>query len=85
MPKKFLNAKEEGKLTGDMGELYDRLLPSQESNYRRTNFVNKLDHILNRRWPGSNTKVYVFGSSGNQLCTNDSDGKMKIQVLQLAD
>ena len=75
MPKKFLTAKEESKLSGDMRELYDRLLPSEESDQRRANFVQKLDHILNRRWPGSNTKVFVFGSSGNLLCTSDSDGK----------
>ena len=36
---KHLEPAEEGKLSGDMRELYDRLLPSQESVVRRTIFV----------------------------------------------
>ena len=75
MPKKFLNPTEEGKLSGDMRELYDRILPSEESDQRRAKFVQKLHHILNERWPGNDIKVFVFGSSGNMLCTSDSDGK----------
>ena len=75
MPKKFLNPSEEGKLSGDMRELYDRILPSKESDQRREDFVRKLESILNQRWPGNDVKVHVFGSSGNMLCTNDSDGE----------
>ena len=74
-PKKFLNPAEEGKLSGDMRELYDRILPSAESDQRRADFVQKLERILNEQWPGSDIKVHVFGSSGNKLCTNDSDGE----------
>ncbi|KAI9812727.1 MAG: hypothetical protein M1827_004483 [Pycnora praestabilis] len=73
LPKKTLNPDEEDKLSGDMRELYDRLLPSQESEQRRASFVAKLDKLLNDEWPGSNIKVNVFGSSGNLLCTSDSD------------
>ena len=75
VPKKFLNPPEETKLTGDLRELYDRILPSAESDRRRAKFISKLDRILNNRWPGNNIKVHVFGSSGNLLCTSDSDGK----------
>lgn len=74
-PKKYLNPKEEGKLSGDMRELYDRILPSVESERDRTRFIQKLEQILNQRWPGNDIKVYVFGSSGNMLCTSDSDGE----------
>ena len=74
MPKKYLDPVEEGKLSGDMRELYDRLLPSQESEDRRARFVQKLEKILNDRWPGNNIRVHVFGSSGNLLCTEDADG-----------
>ena len=81
MPKKFLNHAEEGKLSGDMRELYDRILPSKESDRRRADFVQKLDTILNQRWPGNEIKVYVFGSSGNMLCTNDSDGENDLRSL----
>ncbi|KAI9873057.1 MAG: hypothetical protein M1830_000888 [Pleopsidium flavum] len=72
-PKKYLNPKEEQKLSGDMRELYDRLLPSKESEERRAKFVQKLEDLLSTRWPGSEIKVHVFGSSGNMLCTSDSD------------
>ncbi|KAI9792505.1 MAG: hypothetical protein M1835_007790 [Candelina submexicana] len=78
--KKQLNPKEEEKLSGDMRELYDRLLPSTESEERRARFVQKLEGFLNDRWPGNNIKVHVFGSSGNLLCTSDSDGEHKLDV-----
>lgn len=74
MPKKYLNPAEEDKLSGDMRELYDRILPSKDSDERRTRFVKKLERILNEKWPGNNIGVHVFGSSGNMLCTNESDG-----------
>ena len=77
MPKKFLNPREEGKLSGDMRELYDRILPTRESDERRARFVQKLDRILNQQWPGNDIKVHVFGSSGNMLCTHDSDGELE--------
>lgn len=73
MPKKYLNPIEEGKLSGDMRELYDRILPTQDSDERRTRFVQKLERILNEKWPGNEIRVHVFGSSGNMLCTNESD------------
>ena len=76
MPKKYLHQPEEGKLSGDMRELYDRLLPSKESDRRRGEFVQKLEMVLNRQWAGSEIKVHVFGSSGNMLCTSDSDGEV---------
>ena len=77
MPKKFLNPREEGKLSGDMRELYDRILPTRESDEKRARFVQKLDRILNQQWPDNDIKVHVFGSSGNMLCTNDSDGELE--------
>lgn len=72
--KKSLDPAEESKLSGDMRELYDRILPSAESEKRRSDFVAKLEKLLNDKWPGSDIKVHVFGSSGNMLYTNDSDG-----------
>ncbi|KAI4215337.1 MAG: hypothetical protein LQ351_002237 [Letrouitia transgressa] len=73
MPKKYLNPTEEDKLSGDMRELYDRILPTRDSDERRAKFVWKLQNILNKQWPGNDIKVHVFGSSGNMLCTTDSD------------
>lgn len=73
-PKKALDPHEEKKLSGDMRELYDRLLPSEESEKRRVTLIEKLEGILRKQWPTAEFKVHVFGSSGNKLCTNDSDG-----------
>ncbi|KAK2737789.1 hypothetical protein FQN55_000900 [Onygenales sp. PD_40] len=71
--KEQLDPAEEKKLSGDMRELYDRLLPSQESEQRRSKFVHKLEKLLNKQWPGNDITVRVFGSSGNKLCSSDSD------------
>ena len=76
VPKKTLNPDEENKLSGDMRELYDRLLPSEESDKRRLKFVEKLDRILREQWPDTEFNVHIFGSSGNLLCTSESDGRM---------
>lgn len=73
-PKKRLEPHEDDKLTGDMRELYDRLLPTEESEGRRVQLVQKLHDILNNEWPGCEIKVNVFGSSGNLLSSTDSDG-----------
>ncbi|CAK4034043.1 Poly(A) RNA polymerase cid13 [Lecanosticta acicola] len=72
-PRKTLEPHEQDRLSGDMRELYDRLLPSEESEERRAQLVAKLDRILNEEWPGNNIKVAVFGSSGNLLSSTESD------------
>lgn len=72
--KKRLSAEEEKKLTGDMRELYDRLLPSADSEDRRARFLRKLERLFREQWPGAEIQVRVFGSSGNLLCTDESDG-----------
>ncbi|KAL2797030.1 zinc finger protein [Aspergillus keveii] len=68
-----LSSEEEKKLTKDIMEVYDRLLPSAESDDRRRRLVCKLEDLFNKQWPGSEIKVHVFGSSGNKLCSSDSD------------
>jgi DNA polymerase sigma len=76
-PKKYLDPDEEKKLQGDMRELYDRLLPTPESEDRRMKLVGKLDRILRKEWPGNEFTVHVFGSSENMLCTSESDGSLR--------
>ncbi|KAL1967704.1 hypothetical protein VTN77DRAFT_2961 [Rasamsonia byssochlamydoides] len=71
--KERLSPEEEEKLNREMGELYDRLLPSAESDDRRRQLVRKLEKLFNKQWPGNDIKVHVFGSSGNKLCSSDSD------------
>ncbi|KAF9894077.1 hypothetical protein FE257_009050 [Aspergillus nanangensis] len=71
--KEQLEPDEEKRLTADMLEVYDRLLPSAESDDRRRQLVRKLEKLFNDHWPGHDIKVNVFGSSGNKLCSSDSD------------
>lgn len=74
VPKPALDPHEDGKLSGDMRELYDRLQPTQENTGRRDKLVKKLQAILETEFPGHEFKVHVFGSSGNMLYTSESDG-----------
>lgn len=72
--KEKLTPEEESQLSGEMRQLYEqRLLPTPESEVRRAKFQEKLERILNEQWPGNCIKVHVFGSSGNLLCTTESD------------
>ncbi|CAG8422013.1 unnamed protein product [Penicillium salamii] len=71
--KEQLDPKEEKKLSADIMDLYDRLLPSAESDDRRRQLVRKLEKLFNDQWPGHDIKANIFGSSGNKLCSSDSD------------
>ncbi|KAJ6002088.1 hypothetical protein N7522_007315 [Penicillium canescens] len=71
--KERLEPEEEEKLTTDIMDLYDRLLPSAESDDRRRQLVQKLEKLFNEQWPGHEIKANIFGSSGNKLCSSDSD------------
>jgi DNA polymerase sigma len=73
--KSKLTEDEERKLETDMRELYDRLLPTDAIEINRRKLVNKLERLFNDEWPGHDIQVHLFGSSGNMLCSDDSDGK----------
>lgn len=74
--KSRLSDKEDRQLSTDMRELYDRLLPTPQSELNRKRLVEKLEALFNTEWPGHDIRVHVFGSSGNLLCTDDSDGEL---------
>ncbi|KAI0018135.1 hypothetical protein F4780DRAFT_771948 [Xylariomycetidae sp. FL0641] len=71
--KSKLSEDEERKLTTDMRELYDRLQPTEKVEAKRHKLVQKLEKLLNDTWPGHDIQVHLFGSSGNLLCSDDSD------------
>jgi len=79
--KSKLSEDEERKLSTDMRELYDRLLPTAESDAKRIKLVEKLEKLFNDEWPGHDIRVHVFGSSGNLLCTDESDGTFRASHL----
>jgi DNA polymerase sigma len=66
------------KLTAELTELYQRLLPTPDSERRRALFIAKIESILHKEWPGTQFKAHVFGSSGNMLYTSDSDGNSSL-------
>ncbi|KAI1126149.1 hypothetical protein F5Y10DRAFT_216705 [Nemania abortiva] len=68
-----LSKDDERKLTKDMRELYDRLQPTEAVESKRQKLVQKLEKLLNDTWPGHDIRVHLFGSSGNLLCSDDSD------------
>ena len=72
--KSKLSEDEERRLTTDMRELFDRLKPTDRVKENREKLVRKLETIFNEEWPGHDIRVHLFGSSGNKLCSDDSDG-----------
>ncbi|KAK2018336.1 hypothetical protein LZ32DRAFT_370196 [Colletotrichum eremochloae] len=71
--KSKLSEDEERKLTTDMRKLYERLTPTEKVEENRQKLVVKLERIFNEEWPGNDIRVNLFGSSGNLLCSDDSD------------
>lgn len=71
--KSKLTEDEERKLATDMGEVFDRLIPTDAVQQNRKKLVAKLEKMFNDEWPGHDIKVNLFGSSGNYLCSDDSD------------
>lgn len=69
-----LTTEEERHLSKDMQELFAKLLPTPDVEANRKKFIQKLEKLLNDEWPGHDIQVHMFGSSGNLLCTDDSDG-----------
>ena len=64
----------EGQLTKDMNQLFDNLLPTQDVAQNRKRFVAKLEKIFKDEWPEHNIQINVFGSLGNMLCSDYSEG-----------
>ncbi|KAF9583438.1 hypothetical protein BGW38_009463, partial [Lunasporangiospora selenospora] len=63
----------EAKLTMEMIDLFETLLPTEESHMRRTMFVKKIENIIQMEWPGQDIQANPFGSTVNDLGTSSSD------------
>ncbi|XXH02642.1 hypothetical protein Hte_009023 [Hypoxylon texense] len=68
-----LSEDDERRLTTDIRDLYGALQPTEKVEVKRGLLVKKLERILNDAWPGHDIEVHLFGSSGNLLCSDDSD------------
>ncbi|KAF9971862.1 hypothetical protein BGZ73_005098, partial [Actinomortierella ambigua] len=51
----------EAKLTMEMIDLFETLLPTEESHARRTQLIHKIKVILDDEWPGEDIQVHPFG------------------------
>ncbi|KAK4186411.1 hypothetical protein QBC35DRAFT_453287 [Podospora australis] len=71
--KSRLSEDEERRLQAEMDSLFQTLLPTEEVESNRKKLVSKLETLFNEEWPGHDIKVHLFGSSGNLLCSDDSD------------
>lgn len=69
-----LTKEEESKVSEAMDEVYTKLKPSQQVEDKRHQLVKKLEQIFNDEWPNHDIQAHLFGSSGNLLCSDDSDG-----------
>ena len=69
-----LAEEEERQVATDMREVYDRLLPTEAVEEKRKLLLKKLEDIFNEEWPGHDIRAHLFGSSGNLLCSDASDG-----------
>ncbi|KAG0085277.1 hypothetical protein BGZ93_000756 [Podila epicladia] len=63
----------EAKLTMEILDLFEDLLPTEESHDRRTKLIQKIEHILQTEWPGQDIQAHPFGSTVNDLGTSSSD------------
>ncbi|KAG0379729.1 hypothetical protein BGX24_011920 [Mortierella sp. AD032] len=61
------------KLSMEMVDLFESLLPTEQSHERRIKFMKKIEDILNIEWPGEDIQAYPFGSTVNDLGTSTSD------------
>ncbi|KAF9910397.1 hypothetical protein EC991_006662 [Linnemannia zychae] len=61
------------KLSMEMVDLFESLLPTEQSHERRTKFMMKIENILSVEWPGQDIQAYPFGSTVNDLGTSTSD------------
>lgn len=77
--KSKLSDEEESKLESHIQELFSRLLPTDAIEMNRRKLVDKLEKLFNDEWPGHDIRVNLFGSSGNLLCSDDSDGRWCFQ------
>lgn len=74
-PKKRLEQGQEARLTEDLYALYNALLPSSDNRARREMLLKNLREFIAEEWPDKDFKVHVFGSSGNLLYNDKSDGR----------
>ncbi|CAM6092147.1 unnamed protein product [Calypogeia fissa] len=72
------------KFTGQMLSLYTSLIPTNEEENRRRQFLSHLDQLVARDWPGA--MLFLFGSCANAfgVCNSDIDVCLSINDDQLS-
>lgn len=62
------------RLGASIDRLYNSLLPSESNQDARGQVLDKIRRIIRTGFPERNFEVHIFGSSGNMLYTDKSDG-----------
>lgn len=78
-PKTFQSPAEKALLDERIVRLYECLLPSEPGQTRRQKILKKLRNIVAEGLPDRTFDVHVFGSSGNLLFTDKSDGMQHVE------
>ena len=67
-----------GRISDIVMKVYGDLMPQEDEMQARQNICNKLQRAIQMQWPS--TKLVLFGSSGNNLCTKGSDLDLCLHV-----
>ncbi|BBN19998.1 non-canonical poly(A) RNA polymerase PAPD5/7 [Marchantia polymorpha subsp. ruderalis] len=72
------------KFTFQMLQMYQSLIPPEEEERKRRQFLSHLDQLVAREWPGA--RLFLFGSCANAfgVCNSDIDVCLSINDDQLS-
>ncbi|KAL2609363.1 hypothetical protein R1flu_027936 [Riccia fluitans] len=72
------------KFTQQMLQMYQSLIPPEEEERKRRQFLSHLDQLVAREWPGA--RLFLFGSCANSfgVCNSDIDVCLSINDDQLS-
>ncbi|KAG0347881.1 hypothetical protein BG004_006677 [Podila humilis] len=72
----------EAKLTMEMLDLFEDLLPTEESHERRTKLIQKIENILKTEWPGQDIQAHPFGFLSCDMNINTPLGLMNTKMIK---
>eukprot|EP01117_Protostelium_nocturnum_P007428 TRINITY_DN2657_c0_g3_i4.p1 TRINITY_DN2657_c0_g3~~TRINITY_DN2657_c0_g3_i4.p1 ORF type:complete len:670 (-),score=246.60 TRINITY_DN2657_c0_g3_i4:30-2039(-) len=67
-------------LSSDMIKLYNVLQPSEGEYQKRIKIVNRLQKIIQTKWPESGASLHLFGSSANMFGLKDADMDISLVI-----
>lgn len=77
-PQHHQNPEQHRRLSKNIDHLFESLLPSEPSQDTRNRILDKLRKIISNGLSDKGFDVHIFGSSGNMLFTDMSDGMVSL-------